>query len=146
MGMKKCKYCRHEVKKPCSLETRMGCSLFSQSYIKSRSSKKEVFTTTDEGTKFDEGKLPIDLLAPEFLYGTAAVLAFGAEKYEAYNWAKGMKWSRVFAALMRHMWKWWGGEKLDQETGLSHLWHAACCLMFLMAYEMRGTGTDDRPT
>jgi len=98
-----------------------------------------------EGTKHDEGKVPLDLLAPEFLYGTAQVLAFGAQKYEAYNWAKGMKWSRVFAALMRHMWKWWSGEKLDPETGMSHLWHAGCCLMFLMAYEARGTGTDDRP-
>ena len=34
--------------------------------------------------------------------------------------------------------------ELDTETGYSHLWHAACCLMFLIAYEARGSGTDDR--
>ena len=74
-----------------------------------------------EGTKFDGGKVRLDLLAPEFLVGTAKVLEFGAQKYDEYNWAKGMKWSRVFAALMRHMWKWWAGEKLDEETGMSEL-------------------------
>ena len=63
----------------------------------------------------------------------------------ARNWEKGMAWSRPFSALMRHMWAWWAGEKLDPETGKSHLWHACCCLMFLVAYEQRSTGTDDRP-
>lgn len=97
-----------------------------------------------EGTKYDEGKVRMDLLAPEMLYGTAHVLEFGAQKYDEYNWAKGMKWSRVFAALMRHMWAWWRGEEKDAETGYSHLWHASCCLMFLIAYEQRKVGEDDR--
>ena len=97
-----------------------------------------------EATKFDEGKAPLDLLPPELLYATAQVLAFGAQKYEAYNWSKGMKWSRVYAALQRHLWTWWGGDNKDEETGYSHLWHAACCIAFLIAYEIRGTGEDDR--
>jgi hypothetical protein len=62
------------------------------------------------------------------------------------NWELGMSWGRVFAALMRHMWAWWGGQKTDAETGMSHLWHAACCLAFLVAYEQRKSGVDDRPT
>lgn len=37
-------------------------------------------------------------------------------------------------------------EDLDEETGLSHLWHAVCCIAFLIAFEQRGIGTDDRPT
>lgn len=94
--------------------------------------------------KQDGGKPRMDLLAPEFLSGTAAVLTFGAAKYEARNWEKGMSWGRVFGALMRHLWAWWGGESRDAETGLSHLHHAACCLMFLAAYEAREIGTDDR--
>lgn len=97
-----------------------------------------------EGTKYDSGKTRLDLLPPELLYGVANVLEFGAEKYDEYNWAKGMKWSRVFSALMRHMWAWWSGEDKDNETGMSHLWHAACCLAFLIAYEQRKTGEDDR--
>lgn len=94
--------------------------------------------------KQDAGKARIDLIAPEFLFGTAAVLEFGAAKYAERNWEKGMSWGRCFGALMRHMWAWWGGEQKDAETGMSHLAHAACCLMFLMAYENRKIGTDDR--
>lgn len=99
-----------------------------------------------EGVKFDEGKTPFELLPPELLFGVSEVLEFGAKKYAARNWELGMSWGRVFGALMRHMWKWWGGESTDQETGMSHLWHAGCCIAFLIAYEQRGVGTDDRPT
>lgn len=66
-------------------------------------------------------------------------------KTGARNWEKGMHWSRPFAALMRHMWAWWRGNNLDDESGLPHLWHAACCIAFLIAYEWRATGVDDRP-
>lgn len=98
-----------------------------------------------EGRKDDQGKAPYHLLAPELLEGAAQVLAFGAEKYAPRNWEKGMDWHRPFSALMRHMWAWWRGEDKDPETGLSHLSHAACCVMFLTAYEQRKIGNDNRP-
>ena len=105
-------------------------------------------TTTSpwrEGVKYDEGKLPYHLLPPELLEGVSSVLRFGANKYTERNWELGMDWSRPFGALMRHMWAWWKGENVDPETGYSHLWHAGCCIAFLIAYEQRGSGTDDRP-
>lgn len=98
-----------------------------------------------EGIKFDADKTRYDLLPPEFLEGTAQILTFGARKYGARNWEKGMAWSRPFGALMRHMWAWWRGEHIDPETGKSHLWHAACCISFLIVYEQRNLGEDDRP-
>ena len=108
-----------------------------------------------EGTKHDAGKVRLDLVPPELLYAVGTILGFGAAKYGEYNWAKGMKWSRVFGALMRHMWCWWGGKQktatnfafgsLDDETKHSHLWHAGCCITFLITYEERGIGEDDRP-
>ena len=94
--------------------------------------------------KQDGGKPRLDLIAPELLFGTAEVLRFGTAKYAERNWEKGMSWGRCFGAMMRHMWAWWGGEATDKETGFSHLWHAACCLMFLIAYEQRKIGADDR--
>ena len=97
-----------------------------------------------EGNKYDGDKLPIDLIPPEMLTALASVLKYGAIKYEPRNWEKGMRWGRVFAALMRHMWAWWRGESNDEETKMSHLWHAACCIAFLVAYEARGIGQDDR--
>lgn len=89
-----------------------------------------------EGTKYDQDKIPLDLLSPYFLEGIAEVLKFGAKKYGPYNWAEGIKYSRVFAALQRHLWAFWRGEELDKETNMPHLWHAGCCLMFLIHYEM----------
>lgn len=98
-----------------------------------------------EGRKDDQEKPRYDLIAPELLEEVAKVLTFGAKKYGERNWEKGMKWHRPFAALMRHMWDWWRGKGVDEETGLSHLSHAACCIMFLIAYESRQVGEDDRP-
>jgi hypothetical protein len=95
-------------------------------------------------TKHDSGKPRFDLIPPEFLEETAQVLAYGAAKYSANNWAAGADWGRYFAAMMRHLWAWWKGENEDPETGFSHLAHAACCLAFLMAYQRRNIGKDDR--
>lgn len=71
------------------------------------------------------------------------------------NWERGMKWGRVFGAMMRHMWCWWQGKgpttksflfgELDSESGFSHLWHAGCCVVFLITYEERQIGEDNRP-
>ena len=94
--------------------------------------------------KDDIAKTRYDLLPPELLEETARVLTFGAQKYSAHNWAQGASWSRYFSAMMRHMWAWWRGEDNDPETGFSHLAHAACCLSFLIAYQRRGLGEDDR--
>lgn len=100
---------------------------------------------TTEGRKDDGGKARHDLIPPELPEAISAVLTFGASKYGERNWEKGMNWGRPFAALMRHMWSWWRGEKADPETGMSHLWHAGCCIAFLIAFEQRQKGIDDRP-
>ncbi|MCE2973020.1 MAG: DUF5664 domain-containing protein [Sediminibacterium sp.] len=98
-----------------------------------------------EGVKFDSDKFyRPELITPEFIFELSGVLAYGAKKYEDRNWEKGMKWSRPFGALMRHLWAWWRGEDKDPETGFSHLAHAACNVMFLLTFQLRGSGTDDR--
>src|SRR6476659_9093489 len=90
---------------------------------------------TKEALKFDQDKLPLELLDPLFLEETAKVLKFGAAKYEAWNWAKGTyDWSRLYGALLRHLNAFWSGEDCDPESGLPHLSHAACMLMFLTRY------------
>jgi hypothetical protein len=98
------------------------------------------------GIKHDNDKLPYYLLPSDAVEEILRVLDFGAKKYAPGNWEKGMLWSRVFSALMRHMWAWWRGENRDPETGLTHLAHAGCCILFLIAYEKRKTGNDDRLT
>lgn len=100
----------------------------------------------NQAVKNDQDKIRYELIPPEFLEGTASVLTFGAKKYDDRNWERGMKWSRVFGALQRHLWSWFDENQsdTDEETGKSHLWHAACCLCFLITYEKRGIGEDDR--
>lgn len=98
------------------------------------------------GVKFDDGKLRYDLVPPEALEAVTEILTLGAQKYRDRNWETGMRWGRPFAAAMRHLWAWWRGESVDPETGKSHLAHAACNLFFLIAFERRHAGEDDRPT
>lgn len=40
---------------------------------------------------------------------------------------------RYFAASIRHLTAWYGGEENDDESGLSHLAHAMCCILFMMS-------------
>lgn len=99
------------------------------------------------GVKHDGDKVRYELLPPELLHGVAEILTFGAKKYADRNWESGISYSRVFGALMRHLWAWWAKAGPDSETGKSHLWHAGCCLAFLITYEARNmSGYDDRPT
>lgn len=104
--------------------------------------------TSPHAIKFDQGKPDLSLIPPELIEALGQVLSFGAKKYAARNWEKGMDYSRVYAALNRHLWAWWDPTKPDKdsETGLSHLAHAACCIAFLLSFEARGyTDFDDRP-
>jgi hypothetical protein len=102
--------------------------------------------TTDhtEATKHDVGKLRMDLLPPYAIEQIARVMTEGASKYGDRNWEKGMDWGRMYAASLRHLFAWWGGEEYDKEDGISHLAHAACDIVFLLSYSLYQKGKDDR--
>lgn len=97
-----------------------------------------------EGRKDDDGKLRYDLIPPDALQDLVEILTDGAEKYGDRNWEHGMSWGRCFAAAQRHLWAWWSGQDADADSGRSHLAHAAVNMLFLLAYQRRGAGTDDR--
>lgn len=97
-----------------------------------------------EAKKFDAGKPPLGLISRTALEEEAKVLAFGAQKYGTHNWRAGMDFSRLVDAALRHVYAFADGEDCDKETGLSHLAHARCCLAFLLEYEGKRLGTDDR--
>jgi len=100
--------------------------------------------STTEAAKFDGEKVRLDLLPFESIKAIGDVLTFGAKKYDAHNWRKGMSWSRLIGAALRHIFAWATGQDKDSESGLSHLAHAMCCLAFLFSYQQLGAGTDDR--
>lgn len=93
-----------------------------------------------KGLKYDGGKLPWHLLAWDVIRLVVMVLAFGAKKYRDRNWERGIAHSRTFAATQRHLYAWWHREDHDDETGLPHLAHAICELMFAAAFDARGMG------
>jgi hypothetical protein len=105
---------------------------------------EQIAKTAGTALKFDQNKLPLNLLSTEAMNQTAAVLAFGAQKYAEHNWRKGFAWSRPLAAAMRHITAFNDGEDCDPESGLSHLAHAACCIMFLLEFEKTHPHLDDR--
>lgn len=94
--------------------------------------------------KHDQGKAPMSLLSREALEQVALVMEFGRQKYAAHNWRQGFAWSRPLSAAMRHIMAFNDGEDKDPESGLSHLAHAACCIMFLLEFEKTHPDLDDR--
>lgn len=93
------------------------------------------------GQKFDTGKLRWDLLMWPEVESIVEVLTYGAAKYAPENWRKVEQWQdRYFAAAMRHLVAYRGGEQTDPESGKPHLAHAACSLLFLMAKENEEAG------
>jgi len=96
--------------------------------------------------KDDKGKLQWHLFPWVAAREIVKVMMFGAIKYAKYNWMKGLNYSRVWDSSKRHLDEWWDGEDNDTETGLSHLAHAGCCIMFLLTYTvLKMTFLDDRP-
>lgn len=93
------------------------------------------------GRKFDGGKLDYTLVPFEGLDEIVKVLMFGAKKYDRDNWRHvDNAAQRYAAAAFRHMTAYNKGEHVDQETGLSHLAHAGCCLLFLLSLEQNTKG------
>lgn len=96
------------------------------------------------GTKHDQDKPRVDLLDPLFLVGVADVLGFGANKYNAHNWRGGIAYSRILGAILRHTFAIMRGEDIDPESGLPHVDHLGCSVMFLSNMMKTRPDLDDR--
>lgn len=93
----------------------------------------------EEGRKFDGDKARYDLYPLDAYEGCTNVLTFGAKKYADNEWKTVPNAiNRYYAALIRHLnsqkeYNDAGGIGLlmDSESGLPHLDHAQCCLVFM---------------
>lgn len=97
-----------------------------------------------QARKDDDEKAEYHLIPLECLPHVGRVLKHGARKYDAHNWRKGMKWSRLFNSTLRHLYDWWRGQDQDPETGEYHLAHVLANVMFLLSYQINSNGEDDR--
>lgn len=89
------------------------------------------------GIKLDAGKRRWSLVPFGALGAVIDVLEYGARKYAPDNWRKVPDArDRYFNAAMRHLSAWWVGSRADSESGFSHLAHACCCVLFLLALDV----------
>ena len=114
------------------------CCLFEVEYIGEEGGEDVVKqpAKTEQGVKYDSGKLEYSLIPKGVLTPIIRVLQQGCQKYSKDNWQRvDNPKERYYNALQRHIGQWWEGEKYDTETGENHLAHAACCLMFLLWFD-----------
>ena len=70
-------------------------------------------------------------LDPRFIMELADLMTKSAKKYGKYNWALGQEFHTPFDSAQRHLMKFMSGENVDEESGLSHLLHAASNIMIM---------------
>ena len=91
----------------------------------------------NQEAKQDAGKLQITLVPTQIIRAIAEVRMYGNKKYgSADNW-KQVEPRRYRDAMMRHLLAYIDDpEAVDAESGLPHLWHAACNMAFLCEMEV----------
>lgn len=106
---------------------------------------KDIKIDPASGVKYSSDKPRWDLLPMSLLEGAVKVLSYGAKKYADNNWMNVLNGRAVYyAALQRHLEASEFGvngnapEEVDPESGLDHLDHAICCLLFLKYAKMKG--------
>lgn len=93
---------------------------------------KDLWVKQSEEAKADKGKVRPTLVPMSLVWAVAHVREYGCKKYkDPDNW-KQVEEQRYKDALYRHLLAYFGGEENDEESGLPHLWHAACNIAFLI--------------
>ena len=92
------------------------------------------------------GKLPLELVDPEFIEGVARAMADGERKYVRGSWRDQVESpvDTYYGAAQRHLNAYRRGEKIAPDSGVHHLEHAAACIMFLLHFERLGLGSEFR--
>lgn len=91
----------------------------------------ETKPSESEGLRYNDGKLKWSLVDFDALEDMVKVLEFGAQKYSANNWKKGLNTDEIAESMMRHLFAYLQGEDIDPESGLPHTGHIMCNAMFL---------------
>ena len=86
----------------------------------------------ENASKFDGGKLEIDLVPVQIIRDIAEVRMYGTKKYgSADNWRK-VELRRYINALLRHTLEFLeDAHSVDEESGIPHYKHMACNLAFI---------------
>lgn len=122
---------------PCSTCSRYDKWAPIDMYIKPPQYNPEDVAFNKVGVKYDNDKPQWSLVPFKAMTQVVDVLTYGARKYAPDNWKKVPDARRRYIdAAFRHLSAYVSGEKNDSETGKSHLAHAMCCLLFLLAFDL----------
>jgi hypothetical protein len=128
----------------------------------------------EEARRYNEGKLEWNLIDFKQLEAQVQVLMYGAHKYSVFedakgnivtgaevspeaakklklvssgrdNWKTGLKIRACGDSFLRHFFAYMSGEDIDPESGLPHLGHMGCNLMFMSYVHNNIPELDDRP-
>lgn len=101
---------------------------------------KETETVKAHGLRYNDGKLKWSYVHFGALEPMVRVLMFGAQKYEPFNWQKGLKKDEILESMQRHLAKLMDGEQNDPESGLNHIGHIMCNAMFWSYMDLKEKG------
>ncbi len=149
------------VKEIAKVFPRMNSSVAEQTILETAKKVKELYDDHDasmekvnsmfkgpgyeERVKNIEGKPPMSLISPLFLEQLAQVLAHGSQKYAPNMWRSDpMPFTHEIDSVLRHILAFNRGEDADPDSGLPHLAHAACRLMFLIERTVLHPEMDNR--
>lgn len=91
-------------------------------------------------------KAPMSVVPATVLAEVGLGMMEGALKYGRHNWRDaGVRTSVYYDATLRHMMRWWEGEDIDPDSGLSHITKAICSLVVLRDAMIFDNVNDDRP-
>ena len=86
--------------------------------------------------KADAGKDRWELLPINQIQKVVKVLTDGAAKYGDNGWRSvDNPQERFYAAMMRHLYAWRTGDKIDKESGFNHMIHVICNAIFLAEFD-----------
>lgn len=80
--------------------------------------------------RYNKGKLKWSLIDFDCLEPLVEVLEFGANKYSANNWKKGLDKDEILESAFRHLKDLMKNKKLDDESRLKHTGHIMANIMF----------------
>lgn len=91
-------------------------------------------------------KAPISTVSGPVMLELGLAMLEGARKYGRHNYrVSGIRTSVYVDATFRHLIKFWEGEDVDPDSGLSHVTKAIASLMVLRDAMIFDKWTDDRP-
>jgi len=99
---------------------------------------------TNKAIKLDDGKLQYSSIPILALEEVCKSFTYGAKKYGQFNYSKGIEFTRLLDASIRHTIAVLKSEDIDNESGNYHLSHAIASLMMALESQLTNQILDNR--